>query len=665
MKKLEDIKVGVDIGHGIDTKGKGYLDFKEHTFNSIVAMLYIKEMKLFGFKDENFKLGQQPNSLEVPLYKRYDHYHGNDMYISFHADANSSKSANGLTLYHWDKSAGGIKMANIFKDEFIKASFNIRFRAIDESDLNPNDGTWDNFGILREPKAFGLLIEHGFMTNDWDRTEMSKRSVQEKFAKVWAKASVKYLIEEGILDESELVPYDEKKEANQMGERIDIRIKTSGKIIEDLEKKTIDKVGLYLDNYEVVVEEEKLYSYAGYPLKKGMYNDPNNAVLQRALKELGYYNMPIDNHFGNGMHNAIINLQVERNLDVTGIVTERVADEINKALIEKRDKVENPATPTKPDTSEFDNFKPLVKLIKPFGYYTKFGQTRPVQFALREIDKLEYDIEVDGHFGRGSQSALNTYKKSKGLPQDGLVDELTWKHLHFDLWKKQENEDLKINWYDNQTKIIRVKKDEIDFDVIMGRQPVESLPSVWNRLEEKPLLLTNGCLYGMTNGKTLGLVIDEGREVEFGYYSKWFLGQAYSGDIKLYGGHWEKQINNGSLSHIKEGIGASPSLVIGGKKNVDLTGLDNPFITSNHPRLVYGLDDEYLYVIIVHGRQSIKGYYGENIEGLVDICLDLGLIDAINLDGGWSIMVLDKNKNRIDDSTSVRRVDNMVALFKR
>lgn len=449
-----------------------------------------------------------------------------------------------------------------------------------------------------------------------------------------------------------------KKEGEIMSERIDIRIRTSGKIIEDLEKDTIEKVHSYLDLYEVVQKEERLYQYVGYPLKKGMYNNVNNSVLQGALKELGYYNMPIDNHFGEGMHSAIIQLEIDRNLDVTGIVTERVADEINKALIEKRNKAEEPI-----DTSEFDNFKPLVKLIKPFGYYTKFGQTRPVQFALNEIDSVKYDIEVDGHFGRGTQSALNTYKKSKGLLQDGLVDELTWKHLHFDLWKKQENEDLKINWYDNQAKVVRVKKSDVDMDVIMGQGAVESVPSIYRRLDEKPMVIFNGGLFAMSNGNTMSLTIDEGKEITFGYFSKWMMSQTFDGELKLRGGHWEKQIGN--YGNIKEAIGASPSLVINGEKNVDKTGLDNGFVVHRHPRIAFCYDDEYVYIIVVHGRNSLKGYYGANIDELVEICLDLGVKNGINLDGGGSITLLDGNGNRIDDNTSVRRVDNAIALYKK
>jgi hypothetical protein len=347
-------------------------------------------------------------------------------------------------------------------------------------------------------------------------------------------------------------------------------------------------------------------------------------------------------------------------LTVSGVVDSKVWDRIG-ADIKKLSEVVVP-----PVDIDFDSFKPMAKLEKQFGYYTKFGQTKVVQSALNIISKyfnLGISLDEDGHFGRGSQSGINAYKKFKGLPQDGQVDELTWKWLHYDLEKAQEFDDVKINWYDNQTKIMRVRKSEVDLDVIMGRQPTQSLPSLYKELEEKPLLLTNGGLFGMKNGVTLSLVKDEGKEVTFGHYSKWALSQDYAGKIEVRGMYWFKQIDE--YKNIKEAIGASPTLVIRGEKNVDTTGLDHGFLNYRHPRIIHGYDDEYIYVIVVHGRNSLKGYVGASIDELVDICLDLKLVDAINLDGGGSVAVCDKNGKRLDDNTSIRRVDNMVAYYKK
>jgi len=152
----------------------------------------------------NFVLAQQPYSKEVKLYNRYSKYDYIDFYISFHADAHSNTNINGISFYHWINSTKGIPLANCFAKHFRDSKIEIKFKKVDEADTDPSDGTYDNIGILREPKSPGLLIEHGYMTNDLDRKVMSIEDTQIRFAKLWADASVEYLIKQSVLDKSDL-----------------------------------------------------------------------------------------------------------------------------------------------------------------------------------------------------------------------------------------------------------------------------------------------------------------------------------------------------------------------------------------------------------------------------------------------------------------------------
>lgn len=475
--------------------------------------------------------------------------------------------------------------------------------------------------------------------------------------------------------DSDFIPSIEKelailKREEIMSERVDIKFTFDGQVVRDLDLDTIQKLRLIgkLDDYSLYIEpsQPKLYEYCGRDLQYGMWSSSDYVdvlAYQKAINlirvSLGLSKISEDGQFGNEGKNSCISFQTKYGLPVNGIVDEATANKMNEVLIMISNSNPNEGNNT---PSDFDSFEPLVKLEREFSSYTKFGQSKVVQFCL---DELGFELEIDGHFGNGSEYQLNKYKESKGLEKDGLVDELTWKWLHYDLEQKHKNEDLRINWYDNQTKVVRVKRSEVDMDVIMGNQPVESVYSVYDRLEEKPLLIFNGALFGMSGGETLSLVVDEGVEINWGVYSKWFMGQSFDGDIKLYGGNWEKQTHDGNLDHIKEGIGGSPSLIVGGKKNLDLTGLDYGFIHYKHPRIIFALDEEYVYVIIVHGRDSTKGYYGATIDELVEICLALGIVDAINLDGGGSITLLDKDGKAIDEVDGVRKVDNMIALMRR
>lgn len=208
MKPIKDVRIGVDIGHGTNTPGKGYKYFNEHNFNSEVAMKYIEEIMKFGFTFENFILAQQPHSEEIKLHKRYDLYDGLDFYLSFHANASNNLAAKGLWLMHWKGSKLGTPLAYLFADVYKKYNMDINFSLIEEADTDKSDGTWDNLGILREPYAPGLLIEHGFMTNDHDRSVMSKPEYQRKVAKIWAEASVKFLEDNKIIDKIKIEPSD-------------------------------------------------------------------------------------------------------------------------------------------------------------------------------------------------------------------------------------------------------------------------------------------------------------------------------------------------------------------------------------------------------------------------------------------------------------------------
>jgi len=651
MKLLKDIRVGVDIGHGIDTSGKRFGEFIEHTFNSDIGMLYIDEMVKLGFSLDNFILAQKPNSKEVLLPDRFYKYNNCDFYFSIHADAFSNNRAKGMTIFHWRRSVNGIKLANEFKKQFELSGIDINFRNIIASE----EGKWNNFGILREPTAEGILIEHGFMTNTHDRNKMSKQSVKIQFAKTWAKASVNYLVQKGVLDLSELNK-DKGDDNMSDGERINIKIESNGNIIKSIEEESYNKVKPYLAYHSLYQESEnELYKYCGYNLRKGIRNDYNNTLLQMALKQLGYYNMEIDNSFGEGTHQAVIKAQIKLVLPISGIVNEQTANGINKLLLEleKADDII--------DGGITSDFTPYIKFEKDIKNYTRFGQVRYIQTMLKS---LGYNLVVDGHFGNGSESAINKYKKLKGFAENGVIDEWVYKNLCYDYSKYQDEQDVRIDWYDNQTKVMRVKKSEVNMDVILGKQPTETVPNLYKRLPKKPLLLLNSGMFGMSNGVTLQYLKDDGKLITEGVYSKWVIGTDINKEIKMFGMNWMKQI--GKENEVVDCIGASPSLLVGGKENLDLTGLDYGFINYKHPRLTFGLDDEYVYVIVVHGRLSKNGFYGATIKDLVKIGLDLNIIDLINFDGGDSVDVLDINGKHIDeDEVGSRRVDTMVALYKK
>jgi exopolysaccharide biosynthesis protein len=86
-----------------------------------------------------------------------------------------------------------------------------------------------------------------------------------------------------------------------------------------------------------------------------------------------------------------------------------------------------------------------------------------------------------------------------------------------------------------------------------------------------------------------------------------------------------------------EAVSAGPSLVSDG--TVRITVEEEVFfgsaIPNVHPRSAIGIDSEgRVILLVVDGRQS--GSRGVDLQDLADIMLDLGAVEAMNLDGGGS-----------------------------
>jgi hypothetical protein len=82
------------------------------------------------------------------------------------------------------------------------------------------------------------------------------------------------------------------------------------------------------------------------------------------------------------------------------------------------------------------------------------------------------------------------------------------------------------------------------------------------------------------------------------------------------------------------GIGSYPSLRTGGADAVDPTG-DSSFYTARHPRTAFGtLEDGRVAWVVVDGRSTTAS--GVTLDELAALLGEIGLVDAVNLDGGGS-----------------------------
>ncbi|TFH00761.1 MAG: T9SS type A sorting domain-containing protein [Calditrichales bacterium] len=116
------------------------------------------------------------------------------------------------------------------------------------------------------------------------------------------------------------------------------------------------------------------------------------------------------------------------------------------------------------------------------------------------------------------------------------------------------------------------------------------------------------------------------------------------------------------LDRIKQLVGGNPTIIRNGQNYAIIVG--GSFVTDRHPRTAAGFsqDSSKFYLVTVDGRQTISK--GMSLIEMADFMIDLGIWNAINLDGGGStvMVVRDQIENSPSDG-SERPVTNGFAVI--
>jgi hypothetical protein len=120
----------------------------------------------------------------------------------------------------------------------------------------------------------------------------------------------------------------------------------------------------------------------------------------------------------------------------------------------------------------------------------------------------------------------------------------------------------------------------------------------------------------------------------------------------------------------KTAIGGGPLLIDGGKfRNTYVEELFNGTSgigpDSNQPRTAIGVTvDGKLITFVCEGRQMTDGVAGLTTEDVANVLLDLGCVEAINLDGGGSSCMLVNGKQTIKVSDGSQRAVGSTVMIK-
>lgn len=267
------------------------------------------------------------------------------------------------------------------------------------------------------------------------------------------------------------------------------------------------------------------------------------------------------------------------------------------------------------------------------------------------LNKDGFNLVVDGSIGRKTISAIKEFQKRYNLFVDGKVGPQTTEKL-----KQIERRKFIRKEYDNQTTyFLYPKKDVNKIDVVNSNGYFETVMSMYKRT--LPDTISNGGLYNMKTGESVHFHFDEGKRQGYNGYAPFAFCVFNDGTMRFQPVH---QVP----SNLKDAIGFSPSLVIGGVKNINSVGLEKSFLTVAHPRHAFMETKNYYIEVFVRGRTKI--WFGCSIDKLANICIEIGKFDggclnAGALDGGGSMSLVTEGTEVIQRYN--RAVDNAIAIY--
>lgn len=126
----------------------------------------------------------------------------------------------------------------------------------------------------------------------------------------------------------------------------------------------------------------------------------------------------------------------------------------------------------------------------------------------------------------------------------------------------------------------------------------------------------------------------------------------------------------GEIFSAKTAIGGGPLLIDGGKfRNTYVEELYNGSSgispDSNQPRTAIGVTaDKRMIAFVCEGREMTEGIYGLTTADVANVLLDLGCVEAINLDGGGSSCMLINGRQTIKPSDGAQRSVGSTIMIK-
>lgn len=208
--------VCIDAGHAENTAGKRSFDgsLREYEFNRSVAKKLKYHLERHGVK--TIFSCDLDTPVDISLAKRCAVANNAkaDLLVSIHANAHTTKTANGWEIFHCKGSTEGAKLAEAIRKESISL-LGLKDRGVKT----------DSLYMTKHTKMTAVLIEHGFYTNDKELALLKSDDFREKCALADARGILNYLGMKWIDEGEKLVTNETDKNFKVRVEISDLNIR--------------------------------------------------------------------------------------------------------------------------------------------------------------------------------------------------------------------------------------------------------------------------------------------------------------------------------------------------------------------------------------------------------------------------------------------------------
>ena len=173
-----------------------------------------------------------------------------------------------------------------------------------------------------------------------------------------------------------------------------------------------------------------IYGECYRPLKKGD-SGADVTRLQERLLELGYYYGNITGNFQDGTTAAIITLQGENSMTVTGVADVKTQEKLYSLTVRPTPTPTPVPTPT-PARTPTPTPGPYQAFTRTLKYGSTGDDVQKVQQRLMDLGFFIYKKTTTG-FYKNTQSAVQAFQKHNGLEATGVVDQATWNMIFNDV----------------------------------------------------------------------------------------------------------------------------------------------------------------------------------------------------------------------------------------